>query len=329
MFWAGYTPEVQGLALIAMGVQFSTVANSAMKTVSDVPVTQAVQLRFIIQFLCSGSVALVMRKRGQDIRLTGQPAHRAFLVARAVSLGLALVCLWTALRVMPIGIATTILYLYPAFTGILAKLFLREDLGWRFWLQASVSFAGVVLTTFATLSSGSVSMLGVCLVLVSAPCFAVTNCLTRTLKGAQTIEVQFFTDTIMAFVIMPTFLVAKGEMFDWTAWNQLDFVKLVGATAAGLTALLIVIRGQQMAAASKATLFAYLEIPGSYVMQLMAFDDIPSPEQMMGAGLIVSAALSRFAYEARSEARSEVKSDKSALCEPLLTDHLDNPQSAV
>lgn len=292
--------EVQGLALTAIGVQFSILANSAIKTVTGVPVTQAMQLRFILQFLCTGSLALVFKYRGHDVHFLGKPDHRVMLLGRAISFAGAIVCLWTALRLLPVGIATTTLYLYPVFTGILANFTLRESLGWRFWVQAAISFIGVILTAAPGFASGGSSdaTRGIVLVLTAACCFATANCLVRALKGAQTIEVQFFTDTVMAFVVMPTTLLLNGEFFDWTSWQGIDLLKLTGATAAGLTALLIVIRGHQLAEASKATLFTYLEIPGSYVMQILGFHDFPSGQQFFGAGLIVTAAMVRFWYEA-------------------------------
>jgi len=251
-----------------------------------------------------------LKSRGHDIHLLGQPAHRLLLLGRAVSFALAITCLWTALRLLPVGMCTTILYVYPVFTGILANFFLKEKLGWQFWVQAAVSFIGVLLTTASGLSNGnSNNQRGLVLVFFAALSFASANCLVRALKTAQTIEVQFFTDSIMAFVAMPITLLATGNMSDWNGWQGDDFPKLVGATAAGLTALLIVIRGHQLASASKATLFTYLEIPGSYVVQAVAFEDAPTGQQLLGAGLIVGAAMTRFWYEATNT----VKVDDSTL----------------
>eukprot|EP00413_Alexandrium_margalefii_P016635 CAMPEP_0204546590 /NCGR_PEP_ID=MMETSP0661-20131031/22150_1 /ASSEMBLY_ACC=CAM_ASM_000606 /TAXON_ID=109239 /ORGANISM="Alexandrium margalefi, Strain AMGDE01CS-322" /LENGTH=61 /DNA_ID=CAMNT_0051553425 /DNA_START=13 /DNA_END=194 /DNA_ORIENTATION=+ len=56
--------EVKGLALTAFGVQFSVLANSAMKTVVGVPVVQAMQLRFCIQWVITTTTSLVLRHRG-------------------------------------------------------------------------------------------------------------------------------------------------------------------------------------------------------------------------------------------------------------------------
>jgi len=300
--------ELQGLALTAFGVQFSVLANSLIKTVSTVPVVQAMQVRFLIQWSLTASTSLVLRYQGKPIYFLGKPGHRLLLLCRALCFAVALLSSWSALRLIPVGDSTTIVYLYPVICGILANRFLKEPLGFSFWSQAGICCAGVLCVTgagFLDVSSGSYQK-GALLALVAAFGFASTNCLVRALKDVQTFEIQLFTDSVMAFLVMPLMLMATGNASDWSGWNLNVFGRLAGATGFGLCALLIVLLGHQLAPASKATLFTYLEVPSAFVVQSLAFGEVPGLQKTCGALLILLAAVYRFWDEA-SKSRKDTE----------------------
>lgn len=304
--------ELCGLALTAFGVQFSVFANSLIKTVTTVPVVQAMQVRFLIQWSCTVSASMVLRRQGKSIHLLGHPGHRRLLLARAIFFAIALLSSWTALRSISVGDSTTIVYFYPVICGLLANQFLQEPLGWSFWVQAGVCCVGVVLVTGAGSSQPATAnyQQGVALAFLASFCFASTNCCVRALKDVQTLEVQLFTDTVMAFFVMPFTLLITGNGTTWSMWNFEVLLRLAGATAFGLCALLIVIRGHQLAPASKATLFTYLEVPSAFVVQILAFGDFPGLQKSLGGALIVIAAGLRF--------RGEASKTKAASEKPLL-----------
>lgn len=304
--------ELRGLALTAFGVQFSVFANSLVKTITTVPVVQAMQVRFLIQCCCTASTSIVLRRQGRPMHLLGKPGHRWLLLLRAICFAIALIGNWTALRLIPVGDSTTIVYLYPVFCGILANHFLKEPLGWTFWAQAGTCFSGVLLVTgakFSQLDTSSYQQ-GVALAVFAAFCFASTNCCVRALKDAQPFEIQLFTDSLMAFLVMPCALLITGNAWDWSGWDFNVFTRLFFVTAFGLCALLIVLLGHQLAPASKATLFTYLEVPSAFVVQGLAFGDVLDLQQSVGVFLILITAAIRF--------WSEVSRSRTAMGKPLL-----------
>eukprot|EP00747_Dinoflagellata_sp_TGD_P170143 gnl/TRDRNA2_/TRDRNA2_200952_c0_seq1.p1 gnl/TRDRNA2_/TRDRNA2_200952_c0~~gnl/TRDRNA2_/TRDRNA2_200952_c0_seq1.p1 ORF type:complete len:353 (+),score=49.18 gnl/TRDRNA2_/TRDRNA2_200952_c0_seq1:61-1059(+) len=305
--------EVYGLALVAVGVQFSVFANSLIKTINTVPVVQAMQVRFLISWLFTASTSMALRRQGRSIHFLGHPDHRRLLLGRATFFGTGLISSWTALRLIPVGDSTTIVYLYPMFTGILALWLLNEQLGCSFWSQALICFSGVLLVTaagFAQTASASYQE-GAALCLLAAFCYASANICLRMLKDAETVEVQLFNDSIMAFVIMPLTLLLTNNASDWSSWNFELFIRMGGATGCGLCALLLTVWGHQLAPASKVTLFTYLEVPTAFLVQTLWFGEAPGLQKEFGAALIVMAAIHRFALEA-----SRAKSDKTALLIP-------------
>jgi len=306
--------ELWGLALTAFGVQFSVGANTLVKTVQNVPVLQAMQLRFLIQFCLTLTAGLVWRCSGRPVNLLGQPQHRLMLIGRAVFFAVAILSSWSALRELPVGNSTTIVYLYPAICGILANRFLGETLGWQFWSQAGICFAGVLLVTGGGAHDLGLSYYrGAALALLAAFSFAATNCFVRALRGAETIEIQIFTDALMAFVAMPLCLVASSAAEDWSSWDTNLFVRLLGATLFGLCALIIVVLGHQLALASKATLFTYLEVPSSFLVQGLVFGRMPEVREAAGVLLILCAAVFRFWWEAKHAAQVKSESSKHLL----------------
>ena len=79
------------------------------------------------------------------------PAHlRGWLLLRALLYWLFLACWWFALASMPIGDATTIVYVGPVFTATFAYLFLGERIDWSFYIVVVLDAAGLLLITQPT-----------------------------------------------------------------------------------------------------------------------------------------------------------------------------------
>lgn len=83
------------------------------------------------------------------------PAHlRGWLVLRGLLYWMFLACWWFALAMMPIGDATTIVYIGPIFTATFAYLFLGESIDWSFYPIAALDAVGLLLITQPTFIFG-------------------------------------------------------------------------------------------------------------------------------------------------------------------------------
>lgn len=86
------------------------------------------------------------------------PAHlRKWLVLRALLYWIFLACWWFALTRMPIGDATTIVYVGPIFTATFAYIFLGERIDWTFYPIVALDAAGLLLITQPTFLFGGSS----------------------------------------------------------------------------------------------------------------------------------------------------------------------------
>mmetsp|Transcript_79432 Transcript_79432/g.246369 ORF Transcript_79432/g.246369 Transcript_79432/m.246369 type:complete len:412 (-) Transcript_79432:125-1360(-) len=340
--------EITGLSFVVVGVQFSVLANTMVKLLAGMPMLQLMQARFLLQWLVSMSICLVLRCRGTPIHLFGTPGCRLRLVARAGGFSGALGCLWCALRTLPVGEATAITYLNPVVCGLLAMYFLNERLGWRFSVQAAVSCVGVLLVVNPSLLAGEPVHLqhvmdhpghpaavhatqpgggtlhAAALAALGCVLFATGNMLVRTLQGVHPLEVQVFQDTVTALVMIPAATVATGAHMDFGSWDANQVPLLVAFTACGLAASFFIIMGYSLAPASKAALFMYVEVPSAFAVQVAFFGQIPSPAGLCGAVLIVAAAACRLWHEV-SVGSTMASPPPSPMAVPFATTPLPSP----
>jgi len=115
----------------------------------------------------------------------------------------------------------------------------------------------------------------------------------------QPLEVQVFTDSVIALVAMPTVLCLSGSVPDLELWSGTRMVLLLAFTAFGIGSSFLAISGFKMAPATIAALFMYLEVPSSFAVQVFIFNEIPGADAVLGAALITLAAFVRLGYEAR------------------------------
>lgn len=311
--------------MITLGVQCSVLANTSAKLLAGIPLLQLMQMRFLLQWVCSFSCALCLRLRGEEIYLTGFPGCRLRLAGRAVFVAGALGCLWMAVRLLPVGEATAIVYLHPVACGLLAWQFLGEDLNKPFWMQAGASFVGVsiVADAWALLGAGPPPgghlYLGVSLAVSSCFCFACDNALVRGLPAVHPLEVQVFSDSILGLIFMPIVLLASGAGEDWSSWGGREVGLLAAFTAFGLSTSFLAIMGFRLAPASKAALFMYLEVPSAFAMQIFVFEAPLRVNALVGALLITAASLLRLVYELRTSGEVPVDLVTTPSASPLMS----------
>eukprot|EP00931_Biecheleriopsis_adriatica_P048958 TRINITY_DN28305_c0_g1_i1.p1 TRINITY_DN28305_c0_g1~~TRINITY_DN28305_c0_g1_i1.p1 ORF type:complete len:393 (-),score=64.10 TRINITY_DN28305_c0_g1_i1:182-1339(-) len=315
--------EILGVVLITCGVQCSVMANTVVKLLAGVPMLQIMQARFLLQWTCSVSLCGGLKMTGNELCLLGPPGCRLYLLVRAMTYTGALMALWCALRYMPVGEATAIVYLHPVVCGLLAHVLLKEPLGRVFWIQATISCIGVALvanicgaTQGASDAAGQSGFIGKGLALLACMCFAAGNCVVRLMPRCHPLEVQVFTDSAVALVAMPAALQLSGQAMDLGIWTGSPAILLAIFTIFGLSTSFLAITGFKLAPASIAALFMYLEVPSSFLVQVFFFGQVPSPAAVLGAALITLAALARLTYEARRAREDSIDLDMKGLETP-------------
>jgi len=195
---------------------------------------------------------------------------------------------WT-LSVLLNGVAITTVQLaaMPAIVAVVAWLIWREALTWNKILAIALTFAGTVLVTgLGAVSEAQLTLPGL-LVGFSTPCtYAAWNLVGKKVgKDCSVLTTLTYTFGFAALVLFPfQFFTPQPWPVPPIAW--LWFAGLVGLATAIPFPVYFFALGQLPA--SVASILAMTEIPIAYVYAYFLLGERMSPDQVLGAGLVVA-----------------------------------------
>jgi drug/metabolite transporter (DMT)-like permease len=226
--------------------------------------------------------------RHQRIALWGNDKPR--LVLRGL-LGLGgLACFFTAVTRLPLTEVTTIHYLNPVLTAVVAALFLRERIGIAVVVALVLALAGMTLVTRPALVFGSamdLDALGVAAALLGALFSAFAYVTVRRLTTTDDPYVIVFYFPIVAVPLTLPFAIAAWRWPTPTGWLLLFAIGVV--TQLGQVLLT---KGLALVPAGRGTTVGYVQIVFASVWGVVLFTELPSAWTVGGALLIIAATLS-------------------------------------
>lgn len=269
------------MLLSALGFALMT---ACVKAVSGygIPVLEIVAARALVSLLLS--YVDVKRKR-----LSVWGTHKPLLIARGVMGALALVCVYYSVTTLPLAEATILQYTHPAFTAILALLFLKERLQLSTILCIGLSLVGLIVMTQPDFSDGlatGLPVLSVMAALAGAVGSSVAYVLVRKLSQTEDASVIIFYFPLIA---LPVSVALLGDDFVMPNLEALVLLILVGIfTQVGQIGLTKAMAAEK---AGKASAYAYVQVVFSAILGVVFFAEIPTLWTLVGGGLIISAAL--------------------------------------
>lgn len=277
----GLLTALAGFALLSFG-------DAVVKSMAgEWPPTAIAALRYALG--AAGLSALLLAREGTAGFMIPRPRLQ---LLRGASVAVATVAFFSSLFLMPLAEATTLIFVSPMITGLLAPLFLGERSTPATWLASIAAFAGVLVVLRPSL--GEVGMAAL-LPLVSAAAMSALFMANRAVAGqASALAMQ----AVLALAALPVLLAA-------TLAGHLSGVQAlaVGAPPAAVVAKCAIVA----VSASMAHALIYLGTtradaasvaPMTYVQLVVAvglgwwwFDDRPDGVAMIGAAIIVGAGL--------------------------------------
>ena len=246
-----------------------------------IPVFEIVAARAFVSLLLS--YFDVRRKR---ISVWGQN-HR-LLVARGTVGTLALVCVYYAVTTLPLADATVLQYTHPAFTAILALVFLRESVKRSTLTCIVLSFIGLVVMVRPGASGAILGLPPLSLIAALAGAFgsAVAYVLVRRLSQTEDSSVIIFYFPLIA---LPISLLLLGSNFVMPGFKALILLLLVGVfTQVGQVGLT---KAMAAEAAGTVTSYSYVQVIFSTILGMIFFAEVPTLWTLIGGALIMSGAL--------------------------------------
>lgn len=280
-FKAVMPPAVYYMLLSALG--FSLMA-ACVKGASEygIPVLEIVAARAVVSLFIS--YIDIKRKR---IDVWGQ--NKGLLIARGSVGAIALLCVYYAVTTLPLAEATIMQYTYPAFTALIALLFLKEKVQKATLLCIVLSLIGLVLMVQPADGGSNLSSLpwlSVMAALAGALGSAIAYVLVRKLSQTEDSSVIIFYFPLIALPISVIFL---GRDFVVPSAEALLLLILVGIfTQVGQVGLT---KAMQTEYAGKVSAYAYVQVVFSVVLGFVFFNEIPPDLTWVGGGLIIMGAL--------------------------------------
>jgi len=270
------------MLLSAFSFALMSVCVKIANTDYAIPVLEIVAARAIV----SAIISYIDIKR-KNISVWGN--NTPWLIARGTVGALALIFVYYAITTLPLAEATILQYLHPAFTAILALLFLKEHIqrstilcilfglvGLFIMIQPNLIQASHTHYSWLSIGAGLLGAVG------SAMAYVIVKKLTKTDDSA--VIVFYF-----PIIAMPISIVLLGSDFVMPSLMATGVLILVGIfTQIGQIGLT---KALQSSDASKATAYAYVQVIFSIIIGWVYFSEVPVITTIIGGGFIMSGAL--------------------------------------
>lgn len=196
-----------------------------------------------------------------------------------------------ALVHLSISLGTILLFTYPAFVALGAWLFNGERPTGLHMAALGLTLVGAVLTVdIGGALSGTVSLLGVFLAVLSAICQGVYIILGDRIGGALT-PVSATIITRLSIMVGSILLYPRVVPELFTVSAEAVWITLAGSLVGGVAPFLFLYKGLALIGPNRAAIVSVGELPFALALGWFFEGDLILPVQMMGAALIAVAVL--------------------------------------
>jgi S-adenosylmethionine uptake transporter len=254
------------------------------------------------RFFFSALVLLpFMLARGKDAFITRYPGAQCI---RSVLLVLAMTAWSYGVASLPLTLATTISFTVPFFVLPLAKIFLKEHVGWQRWAATLCGFIGIIVSLHPTANAFNPMAL---VLLISAIMFASLDIINKKLltEDETLLSMLFYSalgTAVLGFV--PAVLTWQTPTL-----HELFFLFLLGS--GGSLILFCLLKAFAATEVSALQSFRYAEFVLSGLFGIIIFHEFPATSLLIGAAIIIPSTLYITLYETRSK-NNKLKKLKAA-----------------
>ena len=240
------------------------------------PAAQIVFLRALVGFLIM--LPWAWWARSSFANLSNPHLH----VSRVVFSTLALTTSFFAISRVPFALFTAISFTRPIITMIMAMVFLKEVVTGRRWIAAMIAFVGVLIAVEPGALPFTWGLPAMFLTVIFGTSAII---LTRRLKGTPTVVMMVFYTGGLAILIAPF------AYFSWTPIAPTHLVPLIAVGIFAQCAQFCFLQAHGKAEAGFLAILGYLSLLLTTGVGYFVFDEIPSLAFVLGALLIVGAAM--------------------------------------
>lgn len=264
----------QGIKLMSASVVFFALANVLVKQLGHLPFYELVFFRSAISLVIVGAM---LKSRGMSFVGT----HKRMLFFRGLMGTCALTLFFYSLQNMPLASATSLQYMSPIFTIIIAQVFFGEKVKSIQWLYFFSAFVGVMIVKGF---DPEITFFELVAILASAFFSGIAYNIIKQLKGKEDpLTIVFYFPLVTTPVMIPFLL------NHWVAPGIMDIGLLVLMAFLTVFAQVLMTKAYQSGAMSQISIFKYVGVLFAIVFGYFIFDESLSMMAMVGMGIIVGA----------------------------------------
>lgn len=283
--------RLRGIGLISLTYVFFTLLDGSAKwLVATLPVLQVVWLRFATHALFSA--AALLPRHGRALFRSRRPllqGLRTLILLTMTALN------FTALQYLQLSVTTSIFFVSPILVALISATVLREPLDFGRWCAILGGFAGVLVIVQPGADTFHPAML---LSVVNATLYALFNLVTRNLAAYDSPETTNVLSALGATVALAPFaFVAWQTPAGWAQWAVACLLGVFGGIGHHFLAV-----AHRHARASVLAPFLYPQVLYMSVFGYLVFGDVPGPNVIYGATIVIGSGLYLFHRERRGPA---------------------------
>lgn len=209
--------------------------------------------------------------------------------------------LYASFQLMDVGVASTLLFVYPVLTAAIMAIFFKEKLTWATALSIVLSFIGVMLL-YWTPDGGRLSAAGVVLVLISALTYALyIIVMNRSQLAMSSFKINFYVLIYCALGnLILSFYTGQGVQMPAhaTSWFYVGWLAVVPA----ILALVMMVYAAKYIGSTPTAIIGALEPLTAVLIGIFMFGEVFTVRLAFGILLIFSAVFIIALYSNRKTA---------------------------
>lgn len=293
---------LKGFLLAAAGLFLFACMDSTTKYLTthyNVPFVVA--MRYLVHFSLM-MIILAPRHSAQLIHTQ----RTSLVIARAVVLTIASLCMGMALHRMPLAETTAINFLAPTLVALLAGSMLGEKIGGWGWAAIITGFIGVLLIARP---GGSLDNIGILFALGAAVANATYQLLSRLLASTEKAIALLFYTALTGSII---FGIALPWFWENEVPSTLEVVLLLSMGASGGLGHYLFTLAYRHAPASMLAPMTYLQLIWAGLLGWIVFGTVPDNMSLMGMAIVAASGLI-IAFKSRFTKAVPVKPESDQL----------------
>ena len=264
--------------LIFASFFFSLMTLFVKKIDNAVPIYELVFFRSLISLLITRSIL-----NHKNINPWGN--NKPLLILRGLLGTLALVCIFYAIRNMPLSISTVIQYTYPIFISIFAGMFINEKITRNIVIALIIGWTGIFIILNSTqLSNINVEIENIWVFIAFLGSIFTALAYVTVKKLAFTEDVYVI---IQYFPLVSLIILMPITFINWVTPNMNDLIWIIGIglfTQLGQTFLTL---GLKRLPASEASTINYLQVFFGSIWGIIFFNETININFLIGALLVL------------------------------------------